>query len=116
MRRSFEKCPWGVLAFALLNAVRTCSKPIPYLFRAVGFKIGLASPPIETATGWLVLYHGVRQTPSSALYRLGLALFDLEKPTNACCEAIPGSSGQKPTTNVAVMSMTWFSRADIRWA
>jgi predicted GH43/DUF377 family glycosyl hydrolase len=43
-------------------------------------KIGLASPPIETARGWLVLYHGVRQTPSSALYRLGLALFDLEKP------------------------------------
>jgi predicted GH43/DUF377 family glycosyl hydrolase len=43
-------------------------------------KIGLASPPIETERGWLVLYHGVRQTPSSALYRLGVALFDLEKP------------------------------------
>ena len=24
---------------------------------------------------WLVLYHGVRQTPSGCLYRLGLALF-----------------------------------------
>jgi predicted GH43/DUF377 family glycosyl hydrolase len=43
-------------------------------------KIGLSPPPIETARGWLVLYHGVRHTPSGCLYRLGLALFDLEKP------------------------------------
>jgi len=43
-------------------------------------KIGLSSPPIETARGWLVLYHGVRQTPSGCLYRLGLALFDLQQP------------------------------------
>jgi predicted GH43/DUF377 family glycosyl hydrolase len=27
-------------------------------------KIGLSPPPIETAAGWLVLYHGVRHTPS----------------------------------------------------
>jgi predicted GH43/DUF377 family glycosyl hydrolase len=44
------------------------------------YKIGLSSPPIETARGWLVLYHGVRQTPSGSLYRLGLALFDLQQP------------------------------------
>ena len=43
-------------------------------------KIGLCSPPIETAKGWLVIYHGVRQTASGSIYRLGLALFDLEKP------------------------------------
>jgi predicted GH43/DUF377 family glycosyl hydrolase len=43
-------------------------------------KIGLSSPPIETASGWLVLYHGVKQTASGSLYRIGLALFDLEKP------------------------------------
>jgi predicted GH43/DUF377 family glycosyl hydrolase len=43
-------------------------------------KIGLSPPPIETSRGWLVLYHGVRQTPSGCLYRLGLALFDLENP------------------------------------
>jgi predicted GH43/DUF377 family glycosyl hydrolase len=43
-------------------------------------KIGLSPPPIETERGWLVIYHGVRQTASGALYRLGLALFDLEKP------------------------------------
>ena len=43
-------------------------------------KIGLCSPPIETSRGWLVLYHGVRQTASGSIYRMGLALFDLEKP------------------------------------
>jgi len=43
-------------------------------------KIGLSPPPIETERGWLVLYHGVRHTASGALYRLGLALFDLNEP------------------------------------
>jgi predicted GH43/DUF377 family glycosyl hydrolase len=43
-------------------------------------KIGLSPPPIETPRGWLVLYHGVRHTAAGALYRLGLALFDLEEP------------------------------------
>jgi predicted GH43/DUF377 family glycosyl hydrolase len=43
-------------------------------------KIGLSPPPIETPQGWLVIYHGVRQTPSGCIYRLGLALFDLHEP------------------------------------
>ena len=43
-------------------------------------KIGLCSPPIETAKGWLTIYHGVRQTASGSIYRLGLALFDLNQP------------------------------------
>ena len=43
-------------------------------------RIGMSPPPIETPRGWLMLYHGVRRTPSSSIYRLGLALFDLEQP------------------------------------
>ena len=43
-------------------------------------KIGLCSPPIETEKGWLVIYHGVRNTASGSIYRLGLALFDLNNP------------------------------------
>lgn len=43
-------------------------------------KIGLSPPPIETRRGWLTIYHGVRQTASGAIYRLGLALFDLDNP------------------------------------
>ncbi|MFM9873292.1 MAG: glycosidase [Fimbriimonadaceae bacterium] len=43
-------------------------------------KIGLSPPPIETEKGWLVMYHGVRRHASGSIYRLGLALFDLEHP------------------------------------
>ena len=43
-------------------------------------KIGLSAPPIQTKHGWLILYHGVRTTASGSIYRLGLALLDLEKP------------------------------------
>jgi predicted GH43/DUF377 family glycosyl hydrolase len=43
-------------------------------------KIGLSPPLIETPEGWLMIYHGVRHTPGGCLYRLGLALFDLETP------------------------------------
>lgn len=44
-------------------------------------KIGLNTPPLETPEGWLLLYHGVRKTASGSIYRLGLALLDLEDPT-----------------------------------
>jgi predicted GH43/DUF377 family glycosyl hydrolase len=43
-------------------------------------KIGLSPPPIETPQGWLIIYHGVRMTAAGAIYRLGLALFDLHTP------------------------------------
>ena len=43
-------------------------------------KIGLSPPPIETPQGWLVIYHGVRATAGGSIYRLGLALFDLQTP------------------------------------
>lgn len=43
-------------------------------------KIGISPPPVETKEGWLMLYHGVRDTASGSLYRLGLALFDLKRP------------------------------------
>jgi len=43
-------------------------------------KVGVAAQPLETPDGWLILYHSVRQTASGAIYRLGLALLDLENP------------------------------------
>ena len=43
-------------------------------------KIGLSPPLIETEQGWLMLYHGVRQTVSGSIYRVGLALLDGENP------------------------------------
>ena len=44
-------------------------------------KIGLSPPPLETSEGWLILYHGVRETVGGSIYRLGLALLDREDPT-----------------------------------
>ncbi|MHB1295196.1 MAG: glycoside hydrolase family 130 protein [Anaerolineae bacterium] len=43
-------------------------------------KIGLGPPPIRTDRGWLAFYHSVRNTASGSIYRVGLALFDLEQP------------------------------------
>jgi predicted GH43/DUF377 family glycosyl hydrolase len=54
--------------------------------RAPGFwdaaKIGIATPPLATPEGWLILYHGVRRLGAGDVYRLGLALLDLDDPTH----------------------------------
>ncbi|HEX6867611.1 MAG TPA: hypothetical protein VF119_02340 [Candidatus Limnocylindrales bacterium] len=44
-------------------------------------KIGLGPPPLETSEGWLVLYHGVHATGDGPIYRVGLALLDLDDPS-----------------------------------
>lgn len=43
-------------------------------------KVGMSPPLIETERGWLMIYHGVRSNAAGCLYRLGLALFDLQQP------------------------------------
>ncbi len=43
-------------------------------------KIGLGPPPLETSDGWLLCYHGVHMTASGPIYRVGLALLDLDEP------------------------------------
>lgn len=43
-------------------------------------RVGLGAQPIETKEGWLIIYHGVRQTASGSVYRVGLALLDLDEP------------------------------------
>ena len=44
------------------------------------YKVGLGPPPLKTAAGWLIAYHGLKITSSGAIYRIGLALLDLERP------------------------------------
>lgn len=66
--------------------LRTWSAPEPVLDARPGgwwdsARIGMGPPPLETAEGWLVIYHGVRQTVAGALYRAGLALLDLDDPS-----------------------------------
>ncbi len=43
-------------------------------------KIGAGAPPIRTKEGWLVIYHGTTPLCNGLIYRLGVALLDLEKP------------------------------------
>lgn len=43
-------------------------------------KVGPGAPPIKTKHGWLNIYHGVYTTMAGAVYRLGVALHDLQDP------------------------------------
>jgi predicted GH43/DUF377 family glycosyl hydrolase len=53
-------------------------KPVQYHWDEM--KIGPGAPPIRTPEGWLCIYHGVFQTMAGAVYRLGVALHDLNDP------------------------------------
>ncbi|HEY7468823.1 MAG TPA: glycosidase [Acidimicrobiia bacterium] len=50
-------------------------------------KVGLGPPPLRTDQGWLIMFHGVRDTAAGALYRAGLAVLDLEEPTTVLARA-----------------------------
>ena len=43
-------------------------------------KIGPGPTPIETDEGWLLIYHGVLTTCNGYVYRMGVALLDLDEP------------------------------------
>lgn len=43
-------------------------------------RIGASAPPIKTDQGWLEIYHGVKETAAGPIYRLGVAMLDLQNP------------------------------------
>jgi predicted GH43/DUF377 family glycosyl hydrolase len=43
--------------------------------------IGGGCPPIETSEGWLIIYHGVEDSPEGYIYHACAALVDLNEPT-----------------------------------
>lgn len=56
------------------------------IMRARGYywdstKVGAGAVPIKTPEGWLIIYHGVQVFPTGTVYRLGVALLDLEDPS-----------------------------------
>ncbi|NLA48389.1 MAG: glycosidase [Bacteroidales bacterium] len=53
-------------------------KPVQYHWDEM--KIGPGATPIETSRGWLNIYHGVFPTMAGSVYRLGVALHDLDNP------------------------------------
>lgn len=54
-------------------------KPMQYHWDEM--KIGPGAPPIKTSRGWLNIYHGVFPTMDGCVYRLGVALHNLEDPS-----------------------------------
>lgn len=58
---------------------RLVMKPAQYHWD--GMKIGPGAPPIKTSRGWLNIYHGVFTTMDGSVYRLGVALHDLQDPS-----------------------------------
>lgn len=52
-------------------------------------RIGIGPPPLRTDVGWLIVYHGVKDTVAGGLYRVGLALTDLAEPTRVL-HRLPG--------------------------
>lgn len=57
---------------------RLVMKPEPYHWDEM--KIGPGAPPVKTEKGWLNIYHGVFPTMDGSVYRLGVALHDLNDP------------------------------------
>lgn len=53
-------------------------KPVQYHWDEM--KIGPGATPFKTDEGWLNIYHGVFPTMSGSVYRLGVALHDLDNP------------------------------------
>jgi predicted GH43/DUF377 family glycosyl hydrolase len=45
------------------------------------YRVGASCVPIETESGWLAIYHGVKMTSGGPIYRAGVVLLDLEDPS-----------------------------------
>lgn len=58
---------------------RVLIKPVTYHWDEM--KIGPGATPIKTERGWLSIIHGVFKTMDGAVYRLGVALHDLNDPS-----------------------------------
>jgi len=79
-----EISPWSIWISYSEDLVywgdsRLVMKPGPYHWDEM--KIGPGATPIRTLRGWLHIYHGVFPTMHGAVYRLGVALHDLEDPS-----------------------------------
>ncbi len=79
-----EISPWSICISYSPDLIhwgdsRVVMKPMPYHWDEM--KIGPGATPFKTEKGWLHIYHGVFQTMAGAVYRLGVALHDLNDPS-----------------------------------
>ncbi len=71
-----------------------------------GMKVGISTPPVRTAHGWLMLYHGVSW---SSVYRVGAVLLDLTDPTIVLARtAIPFFEPEAPYELSGIVSNVVF--------
>lgn len=76
----------GIICGAYINSIDEPSEVVkkcigilkPRINKWDSLKVGIASPPIKTKYGWLLLYHGVSKSHST--YRTGAILLDLKDP------------------------------------
>ena len=78
-----EIAPWSIWISYSPDLIhwgdsRVVMKPVTYHWDEM--KIGPGATPIRTDRGWLHIYHGVFPTMDGSVYRLGVALHDLEDP------------------------------------
>ncbi len=79
-----EISPWSIWISYSPDLVywgdsRLVMKPVTYHWDEM--KIGPGATPFRTPSGWLHIYHGVFPTMDGSVYRLGVALHDLEDPS-----------------------------------
>jgi predicted GH43/DUF377 family glycosyl hydrolase len=79
-----EISPWSIwISFSpdlrYWGDSKVIMKPVQYHWDEM--KIGPGAPPIKTEKGWLNIYHGVFPTMDGSVYRLGVALHDLDDPS-----------------------------------
>jgi predicted GH43/DUF377 family glycosyl hydrolase len=79
-----EISPWSIWISYSPDLVhwgdaRVVLRPLAYHWDEL--KVGPGATPIKTAQGWLNIYHGVFKTMDGVVYRLGVALHDLEDPS-----------------------------------
>ncbi len=79
-----EISPWSIWISFSPDLVhwgdsKVVMKPVQYHWDEM--KIGPGATPIPTSRGWLHIYHGVFPTMDGSVYRLGVALHDLEDPS-----------------------------------
>jgi predicted GH43/DUF377 family glycosyl hydrolase len=79
-----EIAPWSIWISYSPDLVhwgdaRVVLKPMAYHWDEM--KVGPGATPIKTEHGWLNIFHGVFKTMDGAVYRLGVALHDLDDPS-----------------------------------
>lgn len=76
--------------------------------------IGCAVPPVETESGWLLLYYAVKQTSSGTITKIGAAILDKEDPAKIINRAnIPILSPRKLYERIGDLNNIVFSTGAI---